>query len=233
MPKVSIIITNYNYGKYLSKAIESVLSQDFPRKDYEVIVVDDGSTDKETPAALAKYRKDILLIQRENRGLSVSCNEGISASSGDYIVRLDADDEFLTDYLKETVAVLDKEKGTDFVYSDYLEKKEGSERIVRLPDFSPEEIRKRGDFLAIGTMYRREVFARIGMFDENLAILEHYDLVLRAIAKGLVGRRIHKPLFIYTKKSGSMSTNIKKMFAVGKTLGEKYGFAYQKNEYMP
>lgn len=230
---ISIIITTYNYGQYLKAAIKSALTQNYPRHKYEIIVVDDGSSDKQTQTILDEYKKEIFLLQRKNRGLSISCNDGIKVSRGKYLVRLDADDEFMPDLLRDASVVLDAKKEIDFVYGDYIERKAGKERLVRLPEFSENEIRQRGDFLAIGTMYRREIFSEIGLFVEHLDILEHYELVLRALAKKKRGYHIDKPLFVYSKKPDSMSANIDKMLKTGKELGDEYGFIYQQNESMP
>src|SRR5215813_5615142 len=90
--KASVLINNYNYGRFLAECIESVLSQDFA--DWEIIVVDDGSTD-ESADVLAGYGDRIISIMKANGGQASCFNAGFAAASGDIIVLLDADDMFL------------------------------------------------------------------------------------------------------------------------------------------
>ena len=77
--KVSIIITAYNYGKYLKKAIESVLNQNFDKNNFEIILINDGSTDN-TSEILEQYKNQIIIINQENKGLVESCNKDILIS---------------------------------------------------------------------------------------------------------------------------------------------------------
>ena len=120
MTKVSVIITAHNYGKYLEQAIESVLNQKF--NDYELIIVNDASTDN-TPQVLKEYgnKEWIKIINHtENRGLIVSCDEAINASTGEYLVRLDADDYFDENALLVLSNILDNNPEVGLVYPDYF-----------------------------------------------------------------------------------------------------------------
>src|SRR5437764_1069566 len=89
MPDVSVIINNYNYGRFLAEAIESALSQTLPAT--EVIVVDDGSTDN-SPEVIGRYEGRIRSIMKSNGGQASALNAGFGASSGDVVIFLDADD---------------------------------------------------------------------------------------------------------------------------------------------
>ena len=95
-PKVSVIIPTYNRENFVVKAIDSVLCQEF--KDYEIIVVDDGSTDN-TKKNLKRYGDKIKYIYQDNSGVSVSRNTGIKYSTGEWLAFLDSDDEWMPDYL--------------------------------------------------------------------------------------------------------------------------------------
>lgn len=106
MPKVSIIIASYNSADYVGDAIDSVLSQTY--SDYEIIVVDDGSTD-ETVLRLTPYRDRITYVYHDNRGVSATRNAGVSASTGQYLAYLDADDTFLPNKLASQVDLLDRQ----------------------------------------------------------------------------------------------------------------------------
>ena len=96
MPKFSIIITVYNVEKYLKKCLESIKNQSY--KDYEVIIVNDGSTDK-SKDILDEY--DYKVINQKNQGLSVARNNGVKKAKGDYLIFLDSDDYIEKDLLKE------------------------------------------------------------------------------------------------------------------------------------
>ncbi len=93
MPKVSVIIPCYNHGKYIDEAVDSILNQTF--KDFEIIIVNDGSTDELTNNKLKQYDKPkTFVINKENEGLSVARNTAIKRAVGEYILTLDADDSF-------------------------------------------------------------------------------------------------------------------------------------------
>ena len=90
-PLVSVLISAHNYGRFIDDCIESLLSQTFPRKDMEIIVVDDGSTD-DTRDRIKKYHGSIKYIYQENKGQGASVNTGFQNSCGEIIVLMDADD---------------------------------------------------------------------------------------------------------------------------------------------
>lgn len=94
MSKVTVYILNYNYGRYLLKAIKSVLSQTY--KDIEVLVIDDGSTDN-SDEILNEFSSQVTVIKQQNMGLVKSIIKAFTIAKGDYVVRLDADD-----WLEET-----------------------------------------------------------------------------------------------------------------------------------
>lgn len=101
MVKVSVIIPNYNYGRFLAAALESVFAQ--THAAHEIIVVDDGSTD-DSLAVLARYAERVQVIQQRNRGVGVARNVGVAAASGELIAFLDADDYWLPEKLALQVA---------------------------------------------------------------------------------------------------------------------------------
>ncbi|HMJ08789.1 MAG TPA: glycosyltransferase [Pyrinomonadaceae bacterium] len=96
-PKVSVIIPNYNYDKYISKAIDSVLAQTYT--NIEIIVVDDGSIDNSL-SVLEKYGDQITVLKQQNQGVSPARNAGVAHSSGEYLAFLDADDIWLPEKLE-------------------------------------------------------------------------------------------------------------------------------------
>jgi len=118
MPKVSIILPTFNRADTIMRAIRSVQAQSF--QDWELVVVDDGSTDN-TAALLAGIDARITLIRQENRGFTEARNTGIRAGSGDYFAFLDSDDEFMPHHLELCVAFLETFKEEQFISTELLE----------------------------------------------------------------------------------------------------------------
>ena len=115
MPRVSVLVNNHNYGRYLGRALQSVLDQRFPIEEVEVIAVDDGSTDdsREVLARLAPRVRAVLLP--ENRGQAAAFNAGFSAASGEILCLLDSDDWWDPAKLERVVARFDAEKDLGMV----------------------------------------------------------------------------------------------------------------------
>jgi glycosyltransferase involved in cell wall biosynthesis len=103
MIKLSIVIPIYNVEKYLAKCIESVLNQDIPTDEYEIILINDGSTDSSLQIAekFVQMHPYIRLISQENQGLSAARNRGLDESKGEYVWFIDSDDWIQTDILKQ------------------------------------------------------------------------------------------------------------------------------------
>jgi glycosyltransferase involved in cell wall biosynthesis len=113
-PKVSVIIPCYNLGEYLDEAVGSVLSQTY--QGFEILVVDDGSTEPATRALLADYRRpDTRVIHAAYGGLAAARNLGIASAAGEYLCALDADDRLDPTYFEKAVPVLDADPSIGFV----------------------------------------------------------------------------------------------------------------------
>ena len=97
-PRVSVVIPAYNQAKYLGDAIQSVLSQTY--RDFEIIVVDDGSTD-DTPLVVSQLGGNLHYIRQTNQGLAGARNTGIRNAKGSYIALLDSDDIWLPEFLQK------------------------------------------------------------------------------------------------------------------------------------
>lgn len=108
-PRVSIVIDNYNYGRYVGEAIQSALDQDYPNT--EIIVVDDGSTDG-SRAVIEEFGERIVAIFKENGGQASAVNAGVAASSGDILIVLDADDRLLPATVHQVVGAFVRNPGT-------------------------------------------------------------------------------------------------------------------------
>ncbi|MDD4273743.1 MAG: glycosyltransferase [Desulfobacter postgatei] len=221
---VSIIITTYNYEKYIDECITSCLDQN-SISEYEIILVDDGSID-DTVSIARKYKNKITIFENENKGVESAANFGIRHAQGKYILRVDADDILLPGYMDNAVKEIEKDNHF-FIYTEYFTINEKSEIIdkVILPAFDPEEIRKRGDFLATGTLYRKEQLFKLGLYNEKVknSGLENYELILSALNKKYNGRCIHEPLFGYRLHDANMSEKKRNsIIRYGEYLSKKY-----------
>lgn len=193
--KVSVIIRTYNAQDSIKKALESVSNQDFSKKHFEIIVINDGSTDG-TSEILESYQKQIRLINQKNRGAVPSANRGFRMAKGKYLILLDADDYFAPTILKKMADILDKKPEIDFVCCDYYEKsKNGKVKIVSTKNIF--------NILACGVMYRKNKFAKERFYKENLKLPE-YDLLLQT-KKKWQGYHIPKPLYFYNRRKDSLS----------------------------
>jgi glycosyltransferase involved in cell wall biosynthesis len=136
-PLISIIIDTYNYGHFIEEAIESVLNQTFPHKDFELIVVDDGSTD-DTSKVIKKYKDKIKYIFKENGGQASAFNVGFENAAGKIIALLDADDYWHPDKLKYIAEEFEKSTTVD-VASHYMHLVDNDHKMVGIfPDPSRE-----------------------------------------------------------------------------------------------
>ncbi|MEW6183474.1 MAG: glycosyltransferase [Bacillota bacterium] len=207
MPKVTIYIPTYNYGKYIKQAIESVLRQS--HDSWELIVIDDASMD-ETGAVLSTFEghpKVRILVNQQNLGLTRNCNRAIELSCGEYIMRLDADDYLDENALLVLSNTLDRNPEVALVYPDYWTISENGE-ILRLERRSKvnDEIELM-DVPAHGacSMIRKSCLLDLGGYNEDIRCQDGYDLWLRLIRKYPVSN-VNLPLFYYRQHSGSLTT---------------------------
>ncbi len=194
--KVSIIIRAYNSETTLARAIESALHQDFPSDQYEVIVLDDGSTDG-TQTVAKRFEKDkrIRYIFQENKGHIAAANRGFKESQGLYVTLLDADDEFLPTLLSTMIAEFEKDSEIDLVYSDYKEEYNGTERGVRVKHVL--------ETTGAGIIYRKDRLEEVGLWNKDLLFPE-CDLILRTSSRWKFAY-VPEPLFIYHRRTNSLT----------------------------
>jgi len=208
-PKVSVIVTAHNYAEFLEECLDSVLRQTYD--DFELVVVDDGSTD-ETPELLRDYSYEypeiIKVVTLSGEGLPSACNRGIEAADGEYIIRLDADDYFDKNILTVEASYLDANPEIDLVYPDYYTIDKGGEikNHVRLPKVGEEVKLLDRSPLAAGAMYRRSAWEQIGGYNESLNYQEDYDFWIKFITEYDV-HNVNLPLMYYRQHGSSMSTN--------------------------
>jgi len=211
MARVSVVIPTFNCAQFIIEAIESVLNQTY--KNYEIIVVNDGSTDN-TEEVLSSYLKKIKYIRQENGGPSKARNNGINNSKGEYIAFLDADDIWLPTKLKYQLDFFEKCSDISVVISNFfyfgeetLKSATGFERrphIWNIPYYGVEKgynIFKRNIFQDIimetfihtsTVIVRKSCFKKVGPFDERI-LAEDWQMWLR-LAKAFKFGFIDKPL---------------------------------------
>jgi glycosyltransferase involved in cell wall biosynthesis len=116
MPRVSVVIPAYNRAHFLPEVVESALAQTY--RDFEVIVIDDGSTDN-TPEVASRFPPAVRYYRQENQGLSAVRNKGIELARGEYIIFLDSDDVLLKDALEKSVLFLDQHPEAGFCHGQF------------------------------------------------------------------------------------------------------------------
>jgi len=234
---VSIVVTAYNYERYIEECLDSCLYQLGTGLDYEVIVIDDGSTDN-TPVLLERRSCSCLRVLRiDNSGIEVAANQGFAVARVRYIVRVDADDSLAPDYLARMESVLNR--GFGFYYPDYsiIDTDSIPQEVVRLPDFDVLEVIARGDFLATGTMYSAELLRLHGGYNTQTrnSGLENYELIIKLITAGVKGLHVAEPLFQYRRHQINMSkTRTAGIVAYGRALFERNTLGpFRTNQYHP
>jgi len=211
--KVSIIITVYNYAKYIRRAIDSLLDQEFDKRNYEIIVINDGSTD-ETSKILEEYQHKIRVINQENVGLVKTCNRGISLAEGGYVIRLDADDSFEKDTIKLLSKALDENKDTGFAYCDYNIITNKRKKRVSLKEYNLFKM------VATNIMFRKPVLEEIGGYRDFY--FEEYDILIR-ISKKHKGIYVNRSLLNYFKHDQNMTANKTAWIRGLRQLKDNYG----------
>jgi glycosyltransferase involved in cell wall biosynthesis len=200
---VSVVITCHNLGRYVAEALDSVLGQTF--RDFEVILVDDGSTDVETVSTLRSLtRPQTRLVRIENRGLPGARNEGIRQSSGRLLCFLDADDLLEPTWLEKGVAFLNANLNVAFV-SHWL-RTFGDESGEWKPERCDLETLLTVNTVNGAALVRREPLLAVGGYDESLVHgCEDWDLWLTMVERGFCGAIIPEILFFYRRRADSMS----------------------------
>jgi glycosyltransferase involved in cell wall biosynthesis len=223
-PLFSILTAAYNASPTVSAAVESVLGQTEP--SWELIVVDDGSTDG-TGDRVRAHAHDprVRVISQENRGLSAARNRGLEAAQGAYVALLDADDLYMPSYLAAMREALERDPEAGFAYTDAWLLDDATGRIARRtamadqrPPASPpadargllRELLER-NFVYVSAAVRRDALEAVGPFDVSLPSLEDYDLWLRLAAGGYRAVRADGVHAVYRRRAGSMSSNERRM----------------------
>jgi glycosyltransferase involved in cell wall biosynthesis len=204
VPTISVVIPCYNHGEFLDEAVQSVFGQSV--QDFEILIVNDGSTDRATNALLADYArpKTRVIHCPENNGLPAARNTALKECVGEYICLLDADDSLERTYFSKALRVLEEDPSIAFV-SHWL-RTFGDEHWQWTP--------QRCDLNALldlntvngAALVRRELLFEIGLFDEAMRDgCEDWELWIRMVQAGHRGIILPEVLFNYRRRADSMS----------------------------
>lgn len=195
---VSVIITAYNYAQYIERAIRSVLEQSLPKSEYELIIVNDASTDY-TKDVLENYTDVARIFHLEkNVGLAAARNYGIKKARGQFVVFVDADDYIQRDMLLIEKTFLTENNKLDAVAVDYYLV---DERGTHLKHVSATE-----KPIACGIMFRKDLLYNIGLYDEEFRAREDEDLRIRFLEKYQI-YNIILPLYRYRMHPNNLTKN--------------------------
>lgn len=182
--KVSVVMPTYNRAHLIGAAIQSALDQTF--QDFELIVVDDGSTDATEAVVKGLDDPRIRYLYQENRGIGGARNNGIRQAEGQYIAFLDSDDVWLPEFLALGVEVLEANPGVGLVYAKAQAIDDNGNLMAQirgaLQKYQDDTLKSvlYGDFICIiACLVRRRCFDRVGLFDESLKAREDWDMWAR------------------------------------------------------
>lgn len=198
---VTVVVTNFNYGRFLPEAVTSALEQagGAPR----VIVVDDGSTEPETETVLAGLPHAVEVVRQANTGIARARNAGFSRACTPYLLTLDADDRLAPDALDRLKPPLDADRRLGFTYGvmRYFGDWEGR---LELPPYDPYKLLYR-HMIGATALLRREVFEATGGFDPEFGGFEDWEFWLHALEQGWRGERVDAETLHYRKHGPSRS----------------------------
>jgi len=219
---VTVYITNYNYGKFIEQAVESVLNQSLD--DFEIIIIDDGSTDnsRELIERLSQHSK-IKVIFQQNKGLNVTNNIALRVAQGKYIMRLDADDFLDHNALLVMSNMLEKDPELGLVFPDYY---------IADEEGHPQSIHRRHDFekdvslldqAAHGacTMIRVDYLKEVGGYSEDYSCQDGYELWVKFTALHKVSN-INTPLFYYRQHGSNLTKNEQRILSTRANINRDY-----------
>ena len=213
-PEVSVVVTCYNYAHYLEGCIQSILAQTY--QDFEIILIDDGSTD-ETPDIAKKFQTvpNFFYVRQQNSGQARATNHGIELAKGTYVAFLDADDAWLPKKLEKQIALFDQPR-VGVVYSKLKEMDPEGNILVEVGPVGRHWQPQAGsvvDWLLFenftpfsSSMVRKQCLQDLGGLDENLSMVTDWDLWLR-LSMHWEFAYVDEPLILYRRGHSQMSAN--------------------------
>jgi len=205
---LSIVIPCYNHGYYIEEAISSI--EEYKNNDYEIIILNDGSTDSFTNTKLNELKeKGYNVIFQKNQGLGKTRNNGIKLAKGKYILPLDADNKIKPDFISRALEVLENNLEISVVYTD-RQLFGTTEGLVKVGKFDFSRL-VHSNYIDACAVFRKNLWEEIGGYDDKMPLqgLEDWDFWLSAVEKGLKFYYIGEPLFLYRVTENSMIKQLK------------------------
>jgi glycosyltransferase involved in cell wall biosynthesis len=225
-PRVSVVIPAYNQAQYLEEAISSALGQTYT--DFEVIVVDDGSSD-DTAAVARKFKPAIRYIWHENQGLAGARNTGIRQARGRFIALLDSDDAWCSSFLASMMALIEERPQAAVYYCGVIYMDSAGRdlpqigKVKIMPADALYQSLLRANFLIPSTIVlRRSVVAAAGLFDVTFRRLQDRELWLRLLRQGYTFAGLDEPLVRYRVHNASLSNDTRSGQAAALAVVEKH-----------
>jgi len=202
-PRISVLMPCFNHGAFIREAIDSVLAQTL--QDFEIVIVDDGSTDAVTTQTLSQLRTaKTTVLTTGNRGLPAARNHAARHASGEFFCALDADDKLATTWFEKAIGVLDARPEIAFV-SHWLDTF-GDEHWTWKPERCDLPSLLARNAVNGAALVRRNAFEAVGGYDESMREgCEDWDFWLRLVEHGFDGTIIPEVLFHYRRRADSMS----------------------------
>lgn len=197
---ISVIIPTYNRAHHLAKAVDSVFCQTY--KPFEIIIVDDGSTDN-TKQIVSDYADKVVYISQKNSGPSAARNRGIRAAQGDFIAFLDSDDAWAPEKLEKQVNLISESPKLGLIGTGYYNCDQNLENptihpSMKLAKTPREEILIRNLWPTPSLLIRKSCFEAVGLFNENMKFAEDWDMWVR-ISQIFPVATINEPLVMIRK----------------------------------
>lgn len=210
---ISLVITTFNYGHFLERSIRSAIEQTLDKEAYEIIVIDDASTDH-TSLILDNFQENIRMIRFEkNMGLAAARNEGVRKAKGQFVIFLDADDYIHRDLLRVQKLFLEENNSIDAVSTDYYLVDERGNHI--------QHVNAEQNPIACGIMFRKDFLIHIGLYDENFRAREEEDLRIRWLKLYTIHNLII-PLYRYRMHDQNLTKNQEEMSFFAEKLHNKH-----------
>lgn len=218
MPRVSVVIPTFNCDRFIRRTVDSALMQTY--RDFEVLVVDDGSTD-DTRTILAGYGSPVRYIFQENQGASAARNTALESASGEFIAYLDADDLWASDKLAQQVEYLDAHPACGLVHSEvavideqdsvvHARFNEETQRSVP-QGACLREVLQRSHIQTLTVVERRTAFDRAGKFDLRLPVAQDYLHWIQVVLEGYEIGYLSEPLGMYRWRAGSLMSSQRRL----------------------
>lgn len=196
VPMISVIVPAYNQEKYIGRCLRSLMNQKYINEDFEIIVINDGSSDN-TEKVLEPFRNDVIYIRlNKNKGLPHALNTGLKKAQGRFVIRVDADDYVHSQYLNVMSLFLLMNDHFDAVACDY-QLVDDHEHIIQTENCLENPI-------GCGIMFRMHQIIDVGLYDEEMRTHEDKDLRIRFEEKYEV-KRVELPLYRYRMHDSNMT----------------------------